>query len=293
MSVTDLNAVEKLVQKFWSPIFMPELKAGAKLPSLVSRDYEGEIKSQGDTVKVSQLVIPDADERTGADIDTFESSELGVVQVEVKADKRIVVAIEVTDLAKLQSQLQSKDSEIRSGLLQSCIRKLNASLYGLVAPSSSNPDHLINSVTDFNATQAGQARMRAAQAHWMKNKPWYGALDPSFYNDMLNAQTLVSKDNGAEDAPLIGGEFANKRFGINWFEDDSLAVDQAIIFHPDFLYLCMQTQPKFELSSLHSQKKFGYLLSVDFLYGAKLGIDGAKKHQLVCASASDAGAVMA
>jgi hypothetical protein len=294
MSVTDLSVVSNQIQKFWSPLFMPELKAQAKLPGLVSRDYEGDIKNEGDTVYVSQIVIPDAQEKTvGTDADSFESSALSTSRVAVQANKRIIVAIELTDLAKLQSQLDSKESEIRSGLLQSCMRKLNKSLYGLVAPSASSPDHIINSVSDFNAVQAGNARMRAAQAHWLKNKPWMGALDPSYANDFLQAQTLTSKDYVDGENLVVGGEVANKRFGINWFEDDALATDQAVIFHPDFMYLVMQTQPQFKLSDLHSQKKLGYLLSVDFIYGATLGIDGAKKHQLVVADGSASSVVMA
>lgn len=294
MGVTDLAAVTNQVQKFWAPIFMPELKAGAKLPALVNRDYEGEIKAQGDTVKVSQLIIPDAQERTvGTDADTFDSQSLATAQVNVVANKRIVVALEITDLATLQSQLDSKDSEIRAGLLLSCQRRLNKSLYALVAPSASAPDHIINSVSSFDGTQASAARMRAAQARWMKNKPWYGALDPSFYNDMLNAQTITSRDYVGGETPVIGGELANQRFGMTWFEDDALATDQGVIFHPDFLYLVMQTQPTFKLSDLHNQKKFGYLLSVDFIYGAALGIDGAKKHQLVVADSAATTVVMA
>lgn len=294
MAVTDLAAVTNQIQKFWAPVFMPELKAGAKLPALVNRDYEGELKNQGDTVRVSQLVIPDAQIRTvGTDADTFDSQALATTSVDVKADSRCVVAVEIQDLAQLQSQLESKDSEIRQGLLLSAMRKLNAALYAKVAPSASSPDHIINSTATFNATQASNARMRAAQAKWMKNKPWYGALDPSYYNDMLNAQTLTSRDYVEGEQPVIGGELANKRFGISWFEDDALAVSQGVIFHPDFLYLVMQTQPTFKLSDLHSQKKFGYLLSVDFVFGALLGIDGAKKHQLVCADASATTVVMA
>ncbi len=293
-AIVDVSVVANQIQKFWSPTFMGELKSGSKLPGLVSRDYEGDIKAEGDTVYVSQLIIPDADERTvGTDADTFDSQPLSTNRVSVQCDKRISVALEITDLAKLQSQIQSKDSDIRSGLVASAMRKLNASLYAKVAPSASAPDLITNSVTDFNASQASAARMRAAIAKWMKNKGWYGALDPSYYNDMLQATTLTSKDYIDGESPVIGGELANKRFGINWFEDDSLATDQAMIFHPDFLYLCMQTQPTFKLSDLHSQKKFGYLLSVDFIYGAALGIDGAKKHQLVCADGSATAIVMA
>jgi len=294
MAITDLAAVTNQIQKFWSPVFMPELKAGSKLPGLVSRDYDGEIKNQGDTVYVSQLVIPDAQLKTvGTDADSFESQPLSTNRVALQADKRCVVAVEIQDLAALQSQLESKDSEIRKGLLESCMRKLNAHLYSLVAPSSSSPDHIINSVTDFNGTQAGNARMRAAQAKWMKNKGWMGALDPSYANDFMQVAQLTSKDYADGESMIVGGELAIKRFGINWFEDDALATDQAVIFHPDFMYLAMQTQPTFKLSDLHSQKKFGYLLSVDFVYGAKLGIDGAKKHQLVVADGSASTVVMA
>lgn len=295
MSVTDLSVVANQIQKFWAPVFMPELKAGAKLPALVNRDYEGEIKKQGDQVTVSQLVIPDAQLKTvGTDADTFESSALSTAKVDVKADKRCVVAIEIPDLVVLQSQLESKDSEIRKGLLESCMRKLNAQLYSLVAPSTSSPTHVIHSISDFNGDQAGNARMRAAQAKWMKNKGWMGALDPSYANDFMKVAQLTSRDYvGDGEKMTVGGEVAVNRFGINWFEDDALATDQAVIFHPDFLYLVMQTQPQFKLSDLHSQKKFGYLLSVDFVFGAKLGIDGAKKCQLVHAAASGNSVVMA
>lgn len=292
MSATDLSVVANQIQKFWSPLFMPELKSQAKLPGLVNRDYEGQIKKMGDTVKVSQVVIPDAQEKTvGVDADTFESSALATVDVDVKADKRISVAIELPDLVALQSQIDGESSEIRNGLVESCIRKLNARLYSLVAPQSS---HLIHSISAFDGDQAGNARMRAAQAKWMKNKGWMGALDPSYSNDFGKVTQLTSRDFVSDGEKMtIGGETAVKRFGINWFEDDSLAVDQAIIFHPDFLYLVMQTQPTFKLSDLHAQKKFGYLLSVDFVYGAKLGIDGAKKCQLVHAAASGTSVVMA
>jgi len=39
-----------------------------------------------------------------------------------------------------------------------------------------------------------------------------------------------------------------------------------------------QTQVQIKLSDLHSQKKFGVLMSVDIIFGAKLGIEGNKKH---------------
>jgi hypothetical protein len=40
----------------------------------------------------------------------------------------------------------------------------------------------------------------------------------------------------------------------------------------------MQTEPTFKISDLHSQKKRGYLISVDLVFGAGLGVEGSVKH---------------
>lgn len=294
MSATSVLDVQDQVQKFWAPMFMDELRETALLPSLVNRAYEGEIKKGGDTVYVSQINKPTGENRTvGTNADSFATEQLSLSRVDVKADKRAVAAYEFEDLAQIQSQLESQDSEIRRALVDAVNLKINEYLYGLVAPSASAPDHLINSITDFNASQVAAARLRAAAAKWERSKGWWILADPSYYSDLLNASTLTSSDYGATDAPVIGGQIVNKRMGFNILEDNTIAVDQALVFHPDFLYLVMQQMVQFKISDLHSQKKFGYIISADLIYGAKLGIQGAVKHQVVTASASATGITVA
>ena len=289
MSASKLAQVTDQIQKFWSPMFMDELRASILLPSLVNKDYQGEIKAGGDTVRVSQLNAPRGENRTvGTNAEEFATDQLSMSYVDVKADKRAVAAYEFEDLAILQSQLEAGDSEIRKALVYAVGKQMSDYLYSLVAPSSSSPDHIINSVTDFNATQLANARMRAAIAKWGKEKPWWILCDPVYYSDLLNATTLTSKDYIEGEAPVIGGQIANKRMGFNILEDNGLATDQAVIFHPDFMHLVMQKQVQFKVSDLHSQKKFGFVISADIVYGGKLGVDGAKKCQLVVADASAA-----
>jgi hypothetical protein len=55
----------------------------------------------------------------------------------------------------------------------------------------------------------------------------------------------------------------------------------------------MQLQPTIKVSDLHANKKFGYVISADVIFGAALGIAGSKKHQLVTAAASGSSVVMA
>lgn len=276
--ITDVAVVADQIQKFWSPLFMKELRARLLLGSLVNKDYSGQIKAQGDTVKVSQINAPVGENKTvGVDADTFSSESMTTTQVEIKADKRAVAAFEITDLAALQSQIGAEDSEIRASLLYAVEKQVNDYLYTLVAPSLAAPNHSLVEAA-MNATALLTVRKLAAQAKWLSEKGWWGLLDPIYMNDILSAQTLTSSDYVGDEKVVVSGQVANKRFGFNLLEDNSRTSALGLFFHPDFMHLVMQTQPTFKVSDLHAQKKFAYLISVDMVYGAKLGIDGAKKH---------------
>lgn len=280
MALTDLNTsnIQYMIQKYWSSMFMDELRANAILPSLVNSEYSGEIKRLGDQVTVSQINAIAADLLTvGTDADTFDSTALSTSYVQVKADKRIVASVEIAELVELQSQIGAAQSQIRDMLSWSISDRLNTYLLSLISPSSTTPDHVVSGVTDLNASQLAGVRLLAATAKWAQNKPWYGIVSPSYYSDLLNATTLSSSDYGATDAPVINGKIGLKRFGFTLFEDATLGTDVAYFFHPDFMLLCMQKEPTFKLSDLHSNKKFGYLLSVDMILGAKQGINGDVK----------------
>lgn len=285
MSATLLSDVSNQVQKFWAPTFMPQLKEQVLLPNLMNKDYEGEIKRGGDTVYVSQINRPSAQRKTvGSGAESFSSQQLSTSRISVVANQRITASYELEDLTDLQSQLTKENSAIKQALLDSIEIELNNYCYSLVAPSTSSPDHSIASVTDFNLAQVVAMRNLAAQAKWKKDN-WWLLVDPIFMGDLLDDTTLTSGDY-APDSPMVGGQFALKRFGFNILEDNSAGIltlsstgqDVALGFHSDFAHLVMQRQPTIQVSSLHPNKQHGYLISVDILVGGALGVDGASKH---------------
>lgn len=287
MSLTTLSDVSNQVQKYWAPMFMKELRQQLLLGALINKEYSGEIKNLGDTVYVSQINAPTGELRTaGTDADSFNSDLLSTTRISVQANKRAVASFEIEDLAMLQSQIGAQDSEIRASLMYAVEKQINDYLKGLVSPSTSAPDHLINSVADFNATQLSGARILAGQAKWDKSKPWYCLVDPSYNGDLLNAATLTSSDYVGQDLPIVGGQIAQKRFGFNILEDNSFSTDRALLFHPDFMHMVMQQEARFKISDMHSNGKFGFKVSVDIVFGAALGISGAKKHIVVTAASS-------
>jgi hypothetical protein len=278
MSVTTLTEVQYQIQKYWSPLFTKQLRESLLLGSLVDKKYDGEIKRQGDTVRVSQVNAPNGELKTvGVDADSFSPQAVSTSYVDIIADKRAIAAYEFQDLVELQSQISRDNPEIMESLKYAMAKQINDYLYSLVNPSTSAPDHLINGVTDFNASQLSACRVLASQAKWAPNPAWYALLDPQYYGDLLNAQTLTSGDY-VSDQPVVGGIIGTRRFGFQIFEDNSRSADFALLFHPDFLHMVTQQEVQIKISDLHAQKKFGVVMSVDIVFGAKLGIDGNKKH---------------
>ena len=283
--ITQLADVAAQVKSFWSPLFVPQLLENSRLPALVNRQYEGQIGAEGDKVKVSQIVRPTAQRRqTGVDdTSVFTTQKLQTQQVEVVANQVISAGYEFESLVQLQSQIQSQDSTIRQGLVESMIIELNNYLYSLAAA----PTTSTSGVTDFNAAQLIALNVKAGQNKWPDMDPWYLLADPVYHGDLLASQTLTDGDY-VDDRPVVAGKMMQKKFNFNILQDNSAGMsalsptaattDLALAFHPDFLYLVMQLQPEFELSSLHSNRQFGFVLSAKMILGAKVGLEGAAKH---------------
>lgn len=279
MTMSGIGDVTAQVQKYWAPVFTKELRAKMLLGGLVSKDYQGTISKGGDSVTVSQINAPTGQTLTvGTNADTFNSELLSTSHIHITADKRFVAAFEFDDLIQLQSQIDLEGSECRLALQHALDVQINTYLNTFINPSSSAPDHTVASVTDFTSTQLANVRLLAATAKWDRTKPWNLLLAPSFYSDLIDEAIISSADYGATDQPAINGMIALKRMGFNIYEDDSKTADTGLAFHPDFLHFVIQPQVQVKISDLHSQKKFGYLLSVDLIGGAATGINGDVKH---------------
>lgn len=296
MGATSVSDVSNQVQKYWSPIFQDELLESNLLANLVNKDYQGDLKKEGDTVYVSQINRPTATRKTvGSGHEYFNTTKLSTSRIAIVGDQVISAAYEFDDLVDLQSQIGSQDSKIRQGLVEACNIELNNYLYEKVSPSTSAPDHLVDAVTDFNASQLNTVRKLASQAKWPKDPNWYGLVDPQYYSDLLNAATLTSTDN-IDEKPVVGGFFGTRRFNFNLFEDNSDGLisamqrldgsstateDAGLFFHTDFMALVMSQDITFEVDKLISNKQFGYIVVCKMVVGASLTNDGANKHIVV------------
>jgi len=282
MANSDLDDVASAIQTFWSPLFMDQLRQTNLLYNLVNRDYTGDLREGGDTVKVNQINAPTGQRLTidGAGVGrTFTPETISLSSVSVTADQRLVASYDFHDLMAIQSlidPLGGKSTEVRNAMVSAISNQLNTYLYSLVAPTTTIP-----SIATMTASTVALARETAALAKWGYNKPWYALLAPQYYSDLLVDTTFTSADFVGSDAPVINGQIGLPRYGFRVYEDNTQSISATsggLFFHPDFLYLVSQYEPRFKVSDKHAQHEFAYVLSVDWVIGAKLGISGAAKH---------------
>lgn len=285
MATTELADVNQQIQKYWSDIFMPELRESNPLLALVDKTYDGEIRRQGDTVKVSQIKKAAGETKIigAAGDNTFTPEKLVTDYVDVKADRRFIASFKLEDLVGLQSQITEERSEIRESLVDGMNTQINNYLYSLVAPAAGQA---LTGVATMSAATLKQIRVIAGKQKWMKSPGWYGLLSPDYYGDVMDETKLTSSDY-VSDQPTVGGEIVTRRYGFNLIEDNSDGLaslsptpgnPSAVFFHPAFCHMVTQMEARFKVSDLHSNEEFGFLISVDLIGGAALGIEGDKMH---------------
>jgi hypothetical protein len=283
MAKTEIGQVVNQVQKFWAPLAMDALVNKKILSGLCNKEYEGQIKKKGDTVRVSIVDNLVGQTRTiGTDAMSFTPEALSMQHVDVKADKLFIASVEIDDIVDIQSQIDKGETKLLDALTEAVKNQVNKYLYSLVNPILANE---IQSNTNLDSAALLDIRKRAAQAKWKKEGGWYGLVDPSYYNDILADQVLASIDYQNEK-PSEAGVVANKRYGFQIFEDDGLATDKGLFFHPDFLLFVKQTEMEIKISDKHSSKELGYVMSAHFYGGAKLGPQGDSKHIYVTSEAA-------
>lgn len=275
---TDLAQVNEQIQKYWAAVFTQEMREQLLMGALVNKSYQGDLKQGGDTVYVSQLAAVTGELKdVGTDADTFNSELMSTSRVAIVANKRAVASYKVADLVTIQSQLEQGKPEILESLRFSVSKKINDYLYSLVSPSASSPDHIVNSVSTFGLSTLQAVHKLANEAKWPMDGQWYGLLSPQYYADLLGVTAATSTDFGANDAAVISGQIALKRFGFSILGDNSRSGALATFFHPSFMHMVMQTQVQLKVSDLHSQNQFGYVISADVVFGAVQAVDGNKR----------------
>lgn len=266
MAINGKSELDYLIPELWSPKMYQELRNDVMFANIFSREYEGVISQFGDTVNVQQIVAPVGEIITD-DKAQFNSQVMSVNRIAITANKRASAAFEFTDLAQLQSMSFQQDAQ--EALLYAIRLKLENDIIAALVPSAAAPDHQIApaSAGDLAAADLGSIRTLLSTAKVpVSNRKLL--LSPSYYGDLLSKTQVTSSDFVAGNSAQQG--VVSQFMGFEIMEHNLLGTDIGYAVHPSALLLVMQQEIRVKISDLHSQNKYGYLLSADMVYGFSL-----------------------
>lgn len=296
MAVTDITTLTNQINKIWSHQWKGSLVQGpSPIVPVLSREFTDnvgqptQIMQMGDTVYVSRLDNLSGSDKSTSDPDfnEMQAEELSLSRVAVTANRMASSTIEIQNLAKLQTELDANDTQIRDAMFAAVQRKIAQQCYGLVSPSASAPDHDISS-SDFNAATLSSVKILADRSYWPDGQQdrWL-FVDPQFHQDIVDDTTLAGADYGASDVPIIQGRLSLPRMGFNILMDNTIGSptgpagitdDYGLAFTREWAYLVLQQQPEFRIHDRGAAGKRTYYLDLTVVYGVKLGHQGDIRH---------------
>lgn len=206
------SEVSVLVPQVWSQRWYEALLAELPFNSIVSRDYEGEIQSLGDTVKISQ--IPEFDDAIELAEDArADASAVTATQQSLVINKRIVKDFIVTNKAQLQS-IPFVD-KLREMAIYAIMKKMQAIIISLIVPSAAAPDHQIaytSGTTLALADMLAAKELLDTQNVPMQNRHF--VVGAAQLNDIFNIVGFTSSDFLTSGSPLASGDLPPSLLGF-------------------------------------------------------------------------------
>lgn len=251
--MTGSSQLANAIPEMWSASFYPALLEALPFNEVVSRDYEGDIKSLGDIVNISQFPqfaeasLISEDQKNDADAITVANTQLTINDLYAKDYIVTMVA---------QAQALQHAQELRKLALHSIMKRMQSELITDTVPSASAPDHQI--AFDSGTTLALADILEAKELLDEQDVPDDGMrcmiLGSEQWNDLFNISGFTSRDFVPAGSPVASGSFSTPLLGFR-AKLTSEAADVSYLFHPSYMALAVQKSPEARVYDLGLEGK--------------------------------------
>lgn len=255
-----------IVPQVWSSNWYDALLADLPFNSVVSRDWEGEIRNLGDTVKISQF--PEFSDATElAESAANDADAITVTQQSLVINKRIVKDFIVTDKAMLQS-LPAMD-KLQEMAIYAILKKVQAIIISETLPSSSSPDHTI--AYDSGTTLALADILEVKDLLDAQDVPMadrHAVLGSAQANDVFNISGFTSSDFVSGANLLTTGVVGNPLLGFQPHMTTEVG-STCYFFHRSYYTMAAQKDISVKVFDLGVQGIRAARVNIDILAGFK------------------------
>ena len=211
-------AISTFVPTLWSARLLDHLDKELVLANLCNRDYEGEIKNAGDTVKINQIgdiTVKDYDKSTDITYDDVDGTP-----TELKIDQQKYFAFKVEDIDKVQANVD---------LMDKSLARASYSLRDVVdqhiAAHAADAGTTLTVKDIASASAAYEAIVKVGVALDNNNVPKAGrwiVIPPWMYGLLLNDTRFVATGGANAESRLISG-MVGAAAGFRIYESNNLS----------------------------------------------------------------------
>lgn len=264
MNVNGKLDMANIIVTSWAPKFYDTLKNQLMLVDIFRSEYEGIITARGDKVKVNSMNLQAAETLQG-DKTKFRSSPIGLTQYELQVNRQTVHAVDITNLADLQSE--SYMEKLKAEMAFQIMLKMELETYAYyksVVPAG-------NKLTVATAGKYAKADIVAQRKVMGKKKisPFnrYNILSVDYYSDAI-ADSVLSSGDFVAGQSLTSQKLPNV-LGFKHAEHNILDDLSGISFDPSGLHTVIQKGLNISVVDKKASNELAFMVVADIVWDVK------------------------
>ncbi len=258
-----------IIPEIWAKDSYEVLVAELPFNSLISTDFENEIRDLGDTVNIHS--VPEfSDAEDLAEDARSDASSVTITSQQLVINHRIAKDFILTRQALIQSQPMM--DKLKEMAIYSVMKKMQALIIAAFIPSASGPDHSI--AYDSSTTLALADLLEVKELLDAQNVPAgdrHMVAGPAQTNDIFNITGFTSSDFllAGKGGSLQSGQISAPLLGF-LPHMTTIVANTSHFFHKSFMTLAVQEGMNVREYDLGVDGKRAIRVNVDLLFGKKL-----------------------
>lgn len=194
------NSYSAFIPEIWSQKLNNMLAKNCVMIQCVNRNYEGEIKNQGDSVKI---VTPSAVSISTLDTDTLVYNELTPAETDLIIDQKKFFAFKINDVAQAQA-----NQDIMEAYLQNAKKAIEEVQDTYLLGQHANVDSgnivggttavALDKTTIYSNFVALALKLKNSDAVSNNQKPWV-VINPTVESYLLQSTEFIGANNVADE----------------------------------------------------------------------------------------------
>lgn len=222
-------AISTFVPQIWEARLLEHLDKALVYGNLVNRDYEGDIRNQGDTVKINQIGDITVNNYTKGSNITYESVDGTPTTLTI--DQAKYFAFKVEDIDQIQANVNLVDGAMAraSYALRDVVDKHIAAHYTDVT-NTIGDDTTPESITSANKAYEALVDLRTAlDEQNVQSTGRFVVVPPAFYAYMLKDSRFVAAGTSKTDSVLANG-FIGQAAGFDIYQSNNVPNTEGTLY---------------------------------------------------------------